>query len=114
MALTALTVTTSSRFTPATLPASSGTAADIVNFNSFANDGNTIVIATNTDASTRNLTVPVPGTVDSDRTITSRTHPITAAQVLLCGPYPVSTYGSTVEFRADNALVKFNVVRLGY
>jgi hypothetical protein len=50
MPLTALTVTTSSRSPRPVLPASGGTAADIVNFNSFANDGNTIVLATNTDA----------------------------------------------------------------
>lgn len=113
MALTALTVTTSSRFAASILPATSGTAADTVNFNGFSNDGNTIVIATNTDgAVTRNVTVPVPGTVDGTQTITSRTHAIPFGVAWILGPYPVATYGSTVEIRGDNVALKFNVIRV--
>jgi hypothetical protein len=113
MPLTALTVTTSSRFAASVLPASSGTAADTVNFNSFANDGNTIVIATNTDgAVTRNVTVPVPVTTDSSTT-SSKTYAIPFGVAWILGPYPTSIYGSTVEIRGDNANLKFNAVRVG-
>jgi len=114
MPLTALTVTTSSRVTPPVLPTSGGTAADPTNFNSFANDGNTLVLVTNNDGSvTRNVTVPVPVSVDGTQTVTSRTHAIPITQCWVFGPYPVAIYGSTVEFRGDNANLKFNVVRPG-
>lgn len=113
MPLTALTVSTSSRFAASVLPAANGTAADIVNFNSFANDGNTIVLATNTDGSvTRNVTVPVPVTTDSSTT-TSKAYAIPISTTWILGPYPTSIYGSTVEIRGDNANLKFNVVRVG-
>jgi hypothetical protein len=113
MPLTALNVSTSSRFAASVLPASNGTAADTVNFNSFANDGNTIVLAANTDgAVTRNVTVPVPVTTDSSTT-SNKTYAIPFGVTWILGPYPVSIYGSTVEIRGDNAALKFNVVRPG-
>jgi hypothetical protein len=112
MPLTALTVTTSNRLAAAVLPASNGTAADTVNFNSFQNDGKTIVLAANTDgAVTRNVTVPIPGLVDG-KAVASQTYAIPFGVTWVIGPFPTSIYGSTTEIRGDNVAMKFNVVRV--
>lgn len=113
MPLTALNVLTSNRFAASILTTAGGTAADTVNFNSFSNDGNTIVIATNSDgAVTRNVTVPVPGTVDGSQAVTSRAYAIPFGVAWIIGPFPTSIYGTNVEIRGDNTALKFNVVRV--
>ena len=112
MPLTALTVSTSSRTAAAVLPASNGTAADVANGNSFANDGNTIVLATNTGSTvTRNVTIPLALTVDG-QTPASKTYAIPISTTWILGKYDPTIYGSTVQINGDNAELKFNVVRV--
>lgn len=113
MPLTALPVLTSNRFAASVLTTAGGTAADTVNFNSFSNDGSTIVIATNSDgAVTRNVTVPVPITTDGTQTTTSRAYAIPFGVAWILGPFPTAIYGTTVEIRGDNTALKFNAVRV--
>ncbi len=112
MPLTALNVLTSNRLAASVLTTAGGTAADTVNFNSFSNDGNTIVIATNSDgAVTRNVTVPIPGLVDG-KAVASQTYAIPFGVAWIIGPFPTNIYGTTTEIRGDNANLKFNVIRV--
>jgi hypothetical protein len=113
MALTALTVTTSARNSVVALPATSGTVADVANGNSFANDGRTIVLATNTGSTVvRNVTVPLALTVDSQQPA-AKAYVIPIGVTAVLGPYDPTTYGATTQLNGDNAEIKFNCVRLG-
>jgi hypothetical protein len=113
MALTALTVTDSSRSSVVLLPATSGTVADVANGNSFANNGNVIVLATNTGATVvRNVTIPLAITVDS-RQPAARTYAIAIGTTAILGPFDTTNYGSTVQINGDNVELKFNCVRPG-
>lgn len=113
MALTALTVTDSSRSAVVLLPATLGTVADVANGNSFANDGKVIVLASNTGSTVvRNVTIPLAVTVDG-RVPASRTYAIAIGTTAILGPYDATNYGTTVQINGDNAELKFNCVRLG-
>ena len=112
MALTPLTVTISSRSSIVTLPATSGTVADVANGNSFANDGNTIVLATNTGSTVvRNVTIPLVLNTDGQAPA-SKTYAIPIGVTAVLGKYDPTIYGSTVQINGDNAELKFNVVRV--
>ena len=113
MALTALTVTDSSRSSVVALPATNGTVADVANGNSFANNGQVVVHATNTGSTVvRNVTVPLAITVDS-RVPQARAYAIPIGVTWILGPFDATNYGTTVQINGDNAELKFNCVRLG-
>lgn len=88
-----------------------GTAADVVNGNSIANDGRVIVIATNSNASViRNVIVTATGTVDG-LVPAVRTSPIPVSSSIILGPWDVGNYSTTLQLSGDNATdVKFQIV----
>ena len=108
MARTPITVIESSK-AGTILPAP--TAADVVNGNSITVDPRTAVIATNTGASTRNITITPTATVDG-LPVGNRTIALAAGVARLLGPYDVSTYSATLQISADNAEVTFRPIRV--
>lgn len=64
---------------------------------SFANTGKEFVVIKNGSGSPITLTVATPGTVDGDLAIADRTATIGAGETRAVGPFPVSTYGETVN-----------------
>lgn len=94
-------------------PFPAGTAADVVNGNSVANDGRVIVIASNSNASVvRNATVTPTGTVDG-LTAAARTSPIPAQSSILLGPWEIGNYSTTLALSGDNATdVKFQIIQM--
>lgn len=88
-------------------------ACDNVNGNSFVQDGNTVLILRNTDASSHTVTFTYPGTVDG-QSIPNKVITVNATSNLVLGPglppfqglYP----GNVVTFTANSNLVKFNLI----
>ena len=89
-----------------------GTAADVANGNSVANDGRIIVIAANANVSTpRNVTVTPTGTVDG-LAAAARTTPIPASSSVLLGPWEIGNYSNTLQISGDNTDVKFQIIQM--
>lgn len=109
MARTAIAVTDPSKAGTA-MPAE--TAADVANGNSIPNDGKTIVLAHNTNASStaRTATITVTGTIDGFAPA-ARTVSIAAGATKVLGPYEVTNYSSTLQISGDNAELKFLAIR---
>lgn len=100
---------TSPSKTGTTMP--SPTAADVANGNSIINDGRLIVIATNSGASPRSVTVTPTATVDG-LAAAARTTALPASTSVLLGPWEVSNYGTALQISGDNATdVKFQPIR---
>ncbi len=109
MPRTALTIVDSSK---AGTVLAAGTAADVANGNSIANDGRSIiVIATNGGASTRTITITPTATVDG-LVPAARTVSLAASAVKVLGPYDVASYSETLQISGDHADVKFQVIRV--
>ena len=110
MARTALTVTNASK-AGTVLPAEA--AADVAQGNSITNDGRTIILAHNTNASStaRTATIAVTGTVDGFAPA-ARTVSVAAGATKVLGPYEVTNYSSTIQLNGDNAELKFLVIRI--
>lgn len=110
MARTALTPTASSK-AGTVLPA--GTAADVANGNSIANDGSTIILARNTNgASTaRTVTITLTGAIDGFAPA-PRTISVAAGTTKVLGPYEVTNYSSTLQISGDHAELEFQVIRV--
>lgn len=111
MAHTALPVTTTAGLTAVTWPATDGTAADVVNGNSFPNSPNAVLLITNTSATTAyTVTFDTPFTAGGlaiDNPI--KTIPISGRQVF--GPFDSKLFGNTVEMMANNVAIKFIVLQ---
>jgi hypothetical protein len=70
------------------------TTLDNVNGNFSANDGGTFLELNNTAGATRTVSVEVPGDVDADLPVSSRTFTLLAGQVGKTGVFPREVYGS--------------------
>lgn len=108
MARTPIAVTNSSK-AGTLLPAA--TAADVSNGNSIAVDDKTMIIVANTGVTSRTVTITPSVTVDglavADRTIT-----LASGVSRLLGPYPASTYGTTLLITGSHAELTFRPVRV--
>lgn len=87
-----LTVVTASRSSGVDLVASSVAAA--VAGDKFANDGNVLVIFTNTSGAPITVTFPITRTLEG-LAIASRTVEIPAASTVSVGPFPAGVYNDT-------------------
>lgn len=81
------------------------TVLDNVNFNYVANDGATLLWLSNGSGSTRTVTVEVPGNVDVDLPVTSRTYSLSAGQAGFTGVFPRAIYGSQILVDVSGATV---------
>lgn len=90
------------------------TAGDSVNGNAVANSGALYLLLRNANgASTaRNLTVAFANTVDG-QTVAPRSYAVAAGASLYVGPFPISTYGQTLNINADNAELKITALQIG-
>lgn len=79
----------------------------------IVNDGNVIIFAHNTNASStaRTLTIHLPGAVDG-QSITPKTHSIAAGATKVFGTYPTSQYGTSMQVDVDNAELKLYTLRV--
>lgn len=110
MPRTALTNIISPSKTGTAFPA--GVAADVANGNSIVNDGRVLVIAINSGASPRNVTVTPTATVDG-LVAAARTSAIPATSSILLGPWDVGNYSSVLQISGDNATdVKFQIIQM--
>lgn len=73
------------------------TAGDSSNHHSFLNSGKEFIEINNAAVSPVNCTIITPGLVDG-QTIGDRVVVCPATQITKIGPFPVSQYGSTVNF----------------
>lgn len=101
-----VTVITRAGVAPATFASSDNT-----NGNSVPNDGNVWLEFSNTDASSRSVTITVAREVD-DQSVTATPHAIPAGEQLRLGPFPPTDYGHTLNFTTTNALLKVAAYRL--
>jgi hypothetical protein len=94
LARTAVTVTESIRtatLAVTALTTASGVAGDPTNHHYFANDGRTILLISNTGASTRTITYQIPTTVDGIA-VTHGGVTVAAGTQIVIGPFPPSIY----------------------
>jgi len=85
--------------------------SDNVNGNSIPNDGRTWLELSNTDASSRTVTVALARQVDG-QTVTPTTHTVAASAQVRIGPFPPSDYGHTLIVTTNNALLKIAAYKL--
>ena len=87
-------------------------AADLVDGNSVANNGETVIKAINTGGVSRTLSVPLTVTVDG-QPVGPRTYSIAAGQTLIVGPFPTWWYGQTMHLNASSDEVYLSAMRIG-
>lgn len=110
MPRTSLTAIQASRSGTA-LPAA--TAGDVANGNSVANDGRTILIVKNTNASSTSRTVTFATIRSIDGlTAPTRSETLTAGETQVFGPWPPTDYGTTLAINADNAELTFQAIHV--
>lgn len=87
-------------------------AGDVANGNAIPNSGAVYLLLRNANgASTaRNLTVAFANSVDG-QTVTPKPYAVAAGASLYVGPFPVSTYGQTLNVNADNAELKITALQ---
>ena len=108
MARVAVTPITPSR---AGVAAATPLACDATNFNTVANDGQTIVLAKNTGAGARTIDFIIKRTVDGvtpDRAAIS----IAAGATRVFGPFPINDYSAALDFNAEHAEVEVSAYRV--
>lgn len=91
------------------LPAA--TAGDVVNGNSVANDGRTVLIVNNTGATSRTITFQTTVSVDG-LTAPVRSETIPAGETQVFGPFSPNDYGNPLGFNVDNAEVTVQAIRV--
>jgi hypothetical protein len=96
--------------------AGSETNGDATNHHSFSNTGREVILARNSGASTRNVTLEVVADVDGG-TVTNPVVSIAAGVTKAIGPFPRAKYEQTADppkvyFRVDHAEVKLQVVQV--
>lgn len=104
MAATAVTVNALDHKTVLTKP--TPVACDATNGNSAPNGGNLILELNNTGGSTYTVAVAFGSAVDG-QSVTPLSYSIPAGGTIMVGGWPVSTYGSTLVFTANNVAVKY-------
>lgn len=87
----------------------SAVACDNVNGNSATNGGTTYLELTSSAGGT--VTFPYAVTVDG-QSVASRVVVFTGAQTKICGPFPVSYYGTTVTFTASVSTITYIAYQL--
>jgi hypothetical protein len=89
------------------------TIGDATNNHVINNDGNVIIVAHNTNASStaRTLTIHLPGAVDG-QSITPRAYSIAAGVTKVFGTYPPGQYGTVMQVDVDNAELKMYTLRI--
>ena len=98
--------------TALTLVPAPGTAPDVANGNVVANDGATVLILLNADASPHTLTVQVASGVDG-LVAGPRSYPVVVSGVRQwAGPFPIQYYGTQLLFNLDSATVSVQAVSL--
>lgn len=108
---TPITATSVSRTALTAVPAPP-TAPDVANGNVVANDGATILVLLNADASTHTLTVVVANGVDG-LTAGPRTYTVPVSGTRQwTGVFPVQCYGTQLLFNLDSTLVTVQAVSL--
>lgn len=109
MARGAIPVTAISR-TGVALPTE--TTGDATNFHTVVNDGNTIILARNTNSGStaRTVTVHLNRTVDG-QAVASRTYSVAAAATKALGPFPTGDYGSSLLVDVDHAELLLRAIR---
>lgn len=77
------------------------------------NDGKVVLIVRNSNGSStaRTLTIVLPGAVDGQG-ITPKATSIAAGATRVFGPYPVRSYGSTLQVNVDNAELRLYWLRI--
>lgn len=90
-------------------------ATDIVNHNSFSNNGATWLLVNNTDAATQTLTVTSQyGTaLDSFLQRTTKVYSLAAAAQRLIGPFPINYWGSTIDLLSSDVDLHVSVLQFG-
>jgi hypothetical protein len=87
------------------------TNGDPLNHHVINNDGNVIIVARNSGAVNRHLTIRFRGAVDGQG-ITPKVHPIAAGATRVYGTYDTTNYGTAMEIDVDNAEVKLYTLRI--
>ncbi|AYF29310.1 hypothetical protein CSH63_17930 [Micromonospora tulbaghiae] len=89
------------------------TNGDPVNNHSVPNDGRTVLLVRNANATStvRTLTIRLPGAVDGQG-ITPRTYPIAAGASRYIGPFSPTEYGALMQVDVDNAELKLTALRI--
>lgn len=88
-------------------------AADPVNGNAIDNSGNqTILIIGNAGTVSRTVQIQVTATVDG-LPVNPRNVSIASGAELVCGPYPVWWYGSTLLLDPEHADLRISAIRPG-
>lgn len=108
----ARTVITPTVVTRAGVAPPAETAGDVANGNAIPNGGDLYLLLRNANgASTaRNLTVAFANSVDG-QTVTPKSYAVAAGASLWVGPFPVGTYGQTLNVNADNAELKISALQ---
>ena len=90
------------------------TTPDVAQGNAIPNSGALYLLLRNSNgASTaRNLTVAFANTVDG-QTVPPKSYAVAAGASLYVGPFPISTYGQTLNVNADNAELKIVALQVG-
>ncbi len=84
---------------------------DAANDHSFANDGRVFLLARNTDASSRDVTIVTPGTVDEEN-VSDKIVAVPAGASRYIGPFPPSVYGGVVSVDIASNLLRLTAYHL--
>lgn len=85
-------------------------AADVTG-NTFPNDGKVLLVARNSGATPRNITMTTPGTVD-EQAIADPVYSLAAGATVILGPFDPTVYGTTMTVTAAHAEVMLAAVRV--
>jgi hypothetical protein len=86
-------------------------SGDATNNHSVVNDGNVFLLARNSGAGARTVTIVTPGTVDT-QAVADRVISITAAESRYIGPFPPGDYGDPVNVDVEHTEVKLTAYHL--
>ena len=86
-------------------------SGDATNNHSVVNDGKVFLLARNSGAGDRTVTIVTPGTVDS-QAVADRVISITAAASRYIGPFPPGDYGDPLSVDVEHTEVKLTAYHL--
>lgn len=89
------------------------TNGDATNNHTIPNDGRTILIVRNANASStaRTLTIVITGAIEGFSP-TPRTYSIAAGASRVIGPFSTTAYGTSMQVNVDNAELKLTALQL--
>lgn len=88
-----------------------GSAVDVANGNTIANDGKVAVLVKNTGSTSHTLTIAIAEKVDG-QTVPAKTWTVAASAQLAIGPFDPSVYGGRLQVNGDNAELTVLPVRI--